>query len=80
MNFDKNLQQSLLCIQTISGRCHQIRRYFDMIGHPTIGDLLYGQKNKSEEGLQLVALGIKFDCPFGNDSIDIKIDPNRLPI
>jgi 23S rRNA-/tRNA-specific pseudouridylate synthase len=51
-----------------------------MIGHPTIGDLLYGQKNKSEEGLQLVALGIKFDCPFGNDSINIKIDPNRLPI
>lgn len=47
-----------------SGRKHQIRRHFDMIGHPVMGDPRYGKGNKNTEGLQLVATGLEFECPF----------------
>jgi tRNA pseudouridine32 synthase/23S rRNA pseudouridine746 synthase len=47
-----------------SGRKHQIRRHFDMIGHPVMGDPRYGKGNKNSEGLQLVATGLEFYCPF----------------
>lgn len=80
LSVDLTLQQSRLCVQTITGRRHQIRRHFDMIGHPLIGDSLYGQGNKNKKGLQLVAWRLSFNCPFGNGLIDIKIDPNQLPI
>jgi tRNA pseudouridine32 synthase/23S rRNA pseudouridine746 synthase len=47
-----------------SGRKHQIRRHFDMIGHPVMGDPRYGKGNKNSAGLQLVATGLEFSCPF----------------
>lgn len=80
LSFDKTLQQSRLWVRIITGRRHQIRRHFDMIGHPLIGDPLYGQGNKNKEGLQLVAWGLSFDCPLGNGLVDINIDPNKISI
>lgn len=50
-----------------SGRKHQIRRHFDMIGHPVMGDPRYGKGNKNSEGLQLVATGLEFQCPFNQE-------------
>jgi tRNA pseudouridine32 synthase/23S rRNA pseudouridine746 synthase len=47
-----------------SGRKHQIRRHFDIIGHPVMGDPSYGKGNKNSAGLQLVATGLEFQCPF----------------
>ena len=47
-----------------TGRKHQIRRHFDMIGHPVMGDPRYWQNNKNSTGLQLIATGLEFQCPF----------------
>lgn len=47
-----------------SGKKHQIRRHFEMIGHPLMGDPRYGQNNKNSTGLQLIATGLEFQCPL----------------
>ena len=50
-----------------SGRKHQIRRHFEMIGHPVMGDPRYGKGNKNSAGLQLVATGLEFNNPFNKE-------------
>ena len=57
-----------------SGRKHQIRRHFDMIGHPVMGDPRYGKNNKNATGLQLVATGLEFQCPFRQEKRVFKTD------
>jgi tRNA pseudouridine32 synthase / 23S rRNA pseudouridine746 synthase len=47
-----------------TGRLHQIRRHFDMIGFPVMGDPKYGTGNKNTEGMKLSAVSIRFFCPF----------------
>jgi tRNA pseudouridine32 synthase/23S rRNA pseudouridine746 synthase len=51
-------------IKLITGRRHQLRRHFDLIGHPIIGDPLYGMGNKNPNGLKLTAVSLEFYCPF----------------
>jgi tRNA pseudouridine32 synthase/23S rRNA pseudouridine746 synthase len=51
-----------------TGRLHQIRRHFAMIGFPVMGDPKYGKGNKNTEGMRLIALSLRFRCPFtGSD-------------
>ena len=47
-----------------TGRKHQIRRHFEMIGFPVMGDPHYGVGNKNTAGLQLAATALEFVCPF----------------
>jgi len=47
-----------------TGRQHQIRRHFEMIGHPVMGDPRYGKGNKNKEGMQLAATALEFQCPI----------------
>ena len=47
-----------------TGRKHQIRRHFEMIGHPVMGDPRYGKNNKNKDGMQLAATALEFSCPF----------------
>ena len=49
-----------ICIKT--GRKHQIRRHFAFIGHPILGDPLYGKRNKHTE-MKLCAIQLQFTCP-----------------
>lgn len=76
---DETTRQSLVQIQIVTGRKHQIRRHFDMIGHPIMGDPRYGNDNKNSTGLQLTACGLAFTCPFGNGAINVAIDPEKMP-
>jgi len=63
-------------IQT--GRKHQIRRHFDMIGFPVMGDPVYGEGNKNTEGMQLTATALEFKCPFsGKDKLFSLIRKSR---
>ena len=48
----------------ITGRTHQIRVHFASIGHPLLGDPLYGSKNQPSVGrLMLHARRIEFTHP-----------------
>jgi len=56
-----------------TGRLHQIRRHFDMIGHPVIGDHRYGTGNKNTTGMKLSATSLKFRCPFSRCEVEFRI-------
>jgi len=62
-----NNSYSLLDIYPITGRTHQIRVHFSSIGHPVVGDKIYGKKRKIN-GLNrqfLHAYSIEFTLPSG---------------
>ena len=77
LRYDAATNQSLLEVQTITGRRHQIRRHLHLIGHPIVGDPQYGRLNKNQQGLQLVAYRLRFQCPIAHTMIDLEIDPDR---
>ena len=66
---------SLLRVKIETGRTHQIRVHLSSIGHPIIGDVLYG--TPSHLPLQLQAETVTFFHPFMKKSLTIKV---RLPI
>lgn len=47
-----------------TGRKHQIRRHLAGIGHPIVGDRLYGESHP--DGLRLEAVYLAFHCPLTN--------------
>jgi tRNA pseudouridine32 synthase / 23S rRNA pseudouridine746 synthase len=62
--YDPAADATTLEVSIATGRLHQIRRHFAMIGHGVLGDPKYGTGNKNREGLQLAAVGLHFRCPF----------------
>lgn len=65
--------KSLLELQLVTGRCHQIRVHLSHINHPIIGDKLYG--NSSDE-LLLHSYFLKFVHPITKEEILLKKLPN----
>jgi tRNA pseudouridine32 synthase/23S rRNA pseudouridine746 synthase len=57
-----------------TGRLHQIRRHFNMIGYPVMGDPRYGRGNKNTEGLKVAATGLKFTSPFNGKTISLELE------
>jgi len=64
---------SIADVSISTGRLHQIRRHFDMIGFPVIGDPKYGTNNKNTEGMKLSAVSLKFRCPFLKQEVEYQI-------
>ena len=61
---DKGPSAALLDLRIHTGRTHQIRVHMASIGHPVLGDLLYGSKRAPRaERLMLHACSISFDHP-----------------
>lgn len=56
--------QSLVNIVLQTGRTHQIRAHFAAIGHPLIGDPLYGKATADYAHQLLQASGLTFTDPF----------------
>lgn len=59
-----------------TGRRHQIRRHFEAMGHPVMGDPIYGEGNKNRDGLKLQAYRLAYDCPMSKKRIDITVPDN----
>lgn len=60
---NRETSRSTLAIKIETGRKHQIRRHLSGIGHPIVGDSIYGTPD-GEYGLHLVATELSFTCPF----------------
>jgi len=63
-DYDPTSNTTMVDVIIRTGRKHQIRRHFEMIGFPVLGDPRYGVGNKNTAGLQLTATGLEFDCPI----------------
>jgi tRNA pseudouridine32 synthase/23S rRNA pseudouridine746 synthase len=72
--YDPLTHTSEVLIVIRTGRKHQIRRHFEMIGHPVIGDPRYGKGNQNKEGMQLVATALEFECPFNKKRVVFEYD------
>lgn len=62
--YDASTDSSIVSVQLITGRKHQIRRHFAAIEHPVLGDPQYGKHNKHAAGLALQAIALSFNCPL----------------
>lgn len=75
----RNKEFTLVEVQPITGRTHQIRIHFTSIGHPVVGDKLYGKRESM--GLNrhfLHAQSLEFTSPNGS-RIKIETDlPEEL--
>lgn len=76
LSYDKATDISSVDVAIRTGRLHQIRRHFDMIGHPVLGDPKYGKGNKNKEGMKLTAYSLKFKCPVLKKEIEYD-SPNK---
>ena len=72
---------SLLEINLLTGRKHQIRAQLANIGHPIKGDLKYGARRSNPDGgISLQAHRIRFTHPVSKDEIDISLPEIPNPI
>lgn len=63
----------------ITGRTHQIRVHMKSINHPVYNDTLYGAgqgKVKTDEQV-LLSYYLRFTKPFGNEIIELQIEPDE---
>ncbi|KHF38835.1 RluA family pseudouridine synthase [Halalkalibacter okhensis] len=70
-------QASLIHIKLETGRTHQIRVHFSYVGHPLLGDELYGGMRDRIKRHALHCFKIEFQHPFTNDVIRVT---SELPV
>ncbi len=70
---DRFADYTLVRVDPLTGRKHQIRAHFFNLGHPIVGDTLYGDKSlqKTFPRLMLHALRVQFLSPAG---VEIRIE------
>lgn len=66
--------QSIVEVQIHTGRLHQIRRHFDSIGFPVMGDPKYGKGNKNKDGMKLLSFKLEFMDPYSKEQISFALD------
>jgi tRNA pseudouridine32 synthase/23S rRNA pseudouridine746 synthase len=71
--YDASSNATTVSVIIRTGRLHQIRRHFDMIGFPVRGDPKYGKGNKNTEGMKLFALSLRFHCPFTSRDVEYRL-------
>ncbi|MBI1756706.1 MAG: RluA family pseudouridine synthase [Fimbriimonas ginsengisoli] len=66
---------TLLALKLETGRTHQIRVHLASIGHPVVGDSIYGSKGREELPLQLHATLLAFDHPVTGERVELYAAP-----
>ncbi|KYG70005.1 pseudouridine synthase [Bdellovibrio bacteriovorus] len=70
-------------VNPVTGRWHQIRRHFDRIAHPLLGDIEHGDSHHNRffrdhleiRGLCLKATSIRMQNPWSQEEITIRTEP-----
>ena len=71
---------SLVDIELITGRSHQIRVQFSSRGYPLFGDQRYNKSSKVGEQIALFSYYLSFIHPITHEVMEFKEDiPNRYP-
>ncbi len=70
--------RSLLDVSIETGRKHQIRRHLAGLGHPVIGDRLYGTGADDGVDLQLTAYLLAFECPESGEEVRHQLPATRF--
>lgn len=71
---------SLVDIELITGRPHQIRVQFSSRNHPIYGDQRYNKNAKPKEQIALVSYYLSFEHPTTKENLVFEIDlPKRKP-
>ena len=68
---ESNENYTLIDINLMTGRKHQIRASLSHIGHPIKGDKLYGSTISLNDEQKLHAYFLKFKCPLTNKEIAV---------
>jgi len=66
--------RTLVDVRIETGRKHQIRRHLAELGHPVIGDRLYGSPGDHGMDLQLTACLLAFQCPVSGERVEYRLD------
>jgi tRNA pseudouridine32 synthase/23S rRNA pseudouridine746 synthase len=72
-------EQSLVDVRIETGRKHQVRRHLKAIGHPVLGDRLYGTGAADGVDLQLTAYLLAFKCPVSDQAVEYKLPTELIP-
>ena len=74
LGYDSCTDASRVELEPVTGRTHQLRVHMAAIGHPILGDALYGGKSKAER-LLLHASALSFVHPLSGESLTLVSDP-----
>jgi tRNA pseudouridine32 synthase/23S rRNA pseudouridine746 synthase len=78
-DFSADKNRSLVKIRIETGRKHQIRQHLAGLGHPIIGDRLYGSGEEDGADLQLTASRLAFECPVSGTNVEYRLPEEWLP-
>ena len=71
-NIEKNM--SLIEVKLYTGRTHQIRVHLSSVGHPILGDLLYGGEREGIKRQLLHSYYIEFNDPETRERVKVESD------
>ena len=71
--YDKEKDISLIKVNLVTGRHHQIRLQMSNINHPLLGDKRYGKQDKKQ--IMLYAYKINFTHPTKKEEMEFKLIP-----
>lgn len=74
IKYIKNKDISLIQLTLQHGRTHQIRLHLSSIGHPLLGDCLYGQSSNLIEHAALICKAITLFHPYKQTDITLQVD------
>ncbi|MGB4661904.1 MAG: RluA family pseudouridine synthase [Mobilitalea sp.] len=73
LDYLSEVDLSVVGFQLFTGRCHQIRVHTSYLGHPLVGDNLYGSIIESTEGQRLVCGKLQFIHPRDQVLVEVSL-------
>ena len=75
LNYDARTNSSRVELEPITGRSHQLRVHLAELGHPILGDELYGSESSAPR-LLLHATMLSFPLPGTNETLTFESAPD----